>query len=192
MRVAMYIVAVLVVTTPSEASNSCMTKAEARQQFGSVHIYWHGPDHCWDASPTRRPSLQTVQQKNPARQKTPAREAGQSTDRPRWRDSRSEVLVDNGPVQPLGVTADARRDGDDDAVTGKLWIDRWVDTESPPRAARWVDIAAVERPPIIEREAERSLRPYGVVLVFVVLVLGTIEVVNRRPIYAWPPSGRTT
>jgi hypothetical protein len=50
----------------------------------------------------------------------------------------------------------------------------------------------VERPPIIEREAERSLRPYGVVLVFVVLVLGTIEVVNRRPIYAWPPSGRTT
>jgi hypothetical protein len=50
MRVAMCIVAVLVVTTPSEASKSCMTKAEARQQFGSVHIYWHGPAHCWDAT----------------------------------------------------------------------------------------------------------------------------------------------
>jgi hypothetical protein len=189
MRVAMYIVAVLVVTTPSEASKSCMTKAEARQQFGSVHIYWHGPDHCWDATPTRRPSLQKVQQK------TPAREVEQSTDQPKWGDSRSEVLVDNGPVQPLGVTADARRDGDDDAVTGKPWIDRWVDTEPSPLAARWVDIAAVERPPIIERKAERSVRPYGVVLVFVVLVvlaLRTIEVVNRRPIYAWPPSGRTT
>jgi hypothetical protein len=195
MRVAMYIVAVLAVTTPSEASKSCMTKAEARQQFGSVHIYWHGPDHCWDATATHPASLQKVQQKTPARQKTHAREVEQSTDRPRWRDSRSEVLVYNGPVQPLGVTADARRDGDDDAVTGKLWIDRWVDTEPSPRAARWVDIAAVERPPIIEREAERSLRPYGVVLVFVVFVvlaLGTIEVVNRRPIYAWPPSGRTT
>jgi hypothetical protein len=194
MRVAMYIVAVLVVTTPSEASKSCMTKAEARQQFGSVHIYWHGPDHCWDATPTRRPSLQKVQQKTPTRQKTPAGEVEQSTDQPKWRDSRSEVLVDNGPVQPLGVTADARRDGDDDAVTGKPWIDRWVDTEPSPLAARWVDIAAVERPPIIERKAERSVRPYGVVLVFVVFVvaLGTIEVVNRRPIYAWPPSGRTT
>jgi hypothetical protein len=73
-----------------------------------------------------------------------------------------------------------------------------VDTEPSPLAARWVDIAAVERPPIIERKAERSVRPYGVVLVFVVFVvfvvlaLGTIEVVNRRPIYAWPPSGRTT
>lgn len=105
------------------------------------------------------------------------------------------MLVDNGPVQPLGVTADARRDGDDDAVAGKPWIDRWVDTEPSPLAARWVDIAAVERPPIIERKAERSVRPDGVVLVFVVFVvlaLGTIEVVNRRPIYAWPPSGRTT
>jgi len=195
MRVAMYIVAVLVVTTPSEASKSCMTKAEARQQFGSVHIYWHGPDHCWDAAPTRRPSRQKVQQKTPAHQETPAREVEQITDQPKWRDSRSEVLVDNGPVQPLGVTADARRDGDDDAGTGKPWLDRWVDTEPFPRAARWVDIAAVERPPIIERKAERSVRPYGVVLVFVVFVvlaLGTIEIVNRRPIYAWPPSGRTT
>ena len=43
MRVAVIVVAVLVVTTPSEASKSCMTKAEARQQFGSVHLYWHGP-----------------------------------------------------------------------------------------------------------------------------------------------------
>ncbi len=93
------------------------------------------------------------------------------------------MLVDNGPVQPLGLSADARRDGDDDAVTGRPWIDRWVDTEPSPLAARWADIAVVERPPIIERKAERSVKPYGVVLVFVVLVvlvLRTIEVANRR------------
>jgi hypothetical protein len=68
------------------------------------------------------------------------------------------VLVDNGPVQPLGLSADARRDGDDDAVTGRPWIDRWVDTEPSPLAARWADIAVVERPPIIERKAERSVK----------------------------------
>src|SRR6185295_14253049 len=113
MRVAMYIVAVLVMTTPSEASKSCMTKAEARQQFGSVHIYWHGPDHCWDAHPARSHSLQKVGQKTLARPKTPAREVERTTDQAKWRDSRSEVLVDNEPGRPLRVTADARRDGDD-------------------------------------------------------------------------------
>jgi len=193
MRVAMYIVAVLVVTTPSEASKSCMTKAEARQHFGSVHIYWHGPDHCWDANPARRLGLQKVQQKTPTRQKTPAREIEQTTDQPKWRDSRSEVLADDEPGRPLRVTADARRDGD--AVIGTPWIDRWVEMGSSPLAARWVDIAPVERPPIIERKTERSVRSYRVVLVFVVFVvlaLGTIEVVYHGPIYAWPPSARMT
>src|SRR6266853_612266 len=42
MRVALFVVFVSVLTTPSEASNSCMSKTEARQHFGSVHIYWHG------------------------------------------------------------------------------------------------------------------------------------------------------
>jgi hypothetical protein len=50
--VSMFVMSV--VTTPSEASQSCMSKTEARQHFGSVHIYWHGRDHCWDATPTRR------------------------------------------------------------------------------------------------------------------------------------------
>jgi hypothetical protein len=31
-----------------------------------------------------------------------------------------------------------------------------------------------------------------VFVVFVVLALGTIEVMFRRPSYAWPPSGRMT
>jgi hypothetical protein len=54
MRVAVIVVFVSVLSTPSEASQSCMTKTEARQHFGSVHIYWHGRDRCWDATPTRR------------------------------------------------------------------------------------------------------------------------------------------
>jgi hypothetical protein len=43
MRAALFVVFVSVLTTPSEASKSCMSKTEARQQFGS-YIYWHGPD----------------------------------------------------------------------------------------------------------------------------------------------------
>ena len=54
MRVAVFVVLVLVASTPSEASKSCMTRTDARQHFGSVHIYWHGEGHCWDATPIRR------------------------------------------------------------------------------------------------------------------------------------------
>ena len=54
MRVAVFVVFVSVVlATPSEASKSCMSKTEARQHFGSAHLQWHGPEHCWDATPTR-------------------------------------------------------------------------------------------------------------------------------------------
>src|ERR1700687_2201035 len=52
--IAVSMLVMLVVATPSEASQSCMSKTEARQHFGSVHISWHGRDHCWDATPTRR------------------------------------------------------------------------------------------------------------------------------------------
>ena len=48
MRVAVIIVGLVVVSTPSQASRSCMTQAEARQQFATSHLYGHG-GHCWDA-----------------------------------------------------------------------------------------------------------------------------------------------
>ena len=53
MRVVVLVVAVLVIATTSEASSACMSKGEARRHFGSVHIYWHGSDRCWDATSTR-------------------------------------------------------------------------------------------------------------------------------------------
>ena len=55
MRVAVIVVGLVVVSTPSQASKSCMTQAEARQQFATSHLYWHGSGHCWDAmTPSRR------------------------------------------------------------------------------------------------------------------------------------------
>jgi hypothetical protein len=194
MRVAMIVAVVLVSTTPSEASKSCMTKAEARQHFGSVHIYWHGPNHCWDTTPTRRHGTHKVQRKTPTREVK--RKIDQpKIDQPKWRDSISEMLADSDPVQSIGTSAGARRYGNDSTVAATRWIDRWTDIEPSLLAARWVDIARVERPPIVEPKAERLVRPHGVVLVFiafVVLTLGTIEVLFGGRFYQWRQSGRMT
>jgi hypothetical protein len=53
MRVVVFVVVMLSMATTAEASKSCMSKTEARKHFGSVHLYWHGEDHCWDATSIR-------------------------------------------------------------------------------------------------------------------------------------------
>src|SRR6202790_2094756 len=97
--IAVSMLVMLVVTTPSEASHSCMSKTEARQHFGSVHIYWHGRDHCWDATPTSRHHqiIHKVERK---------------IDQPKWQDSVSRMIPDDEPVQTAVQTP---------------WVDRWVD-----------------------------------------------------------------
>src|SRR6202158_3681505 len=163
--IAVSMLVMLVVATPSEASQSCMSKTEARQRFGSVHIYWHGPDHCWDATPTRR-----HHQINKVQRKIQIHEVQEKIDQPNWHDSMSEMLPDDEPVQTP-------------------WVDRWANIEpsQPPIVARWVDIVQVAPPPIIERRPEPMCTPRGrlLVLVFIaiVLTLATIEVLFRCTIY---------
>jgi hypothetical protein len=193
MRVAMIIAMVLVSATPSEASKSCMTAAEARQHFGSVHIYWHGPNRCWDATPTRRHANRKIQRKTPTREVQREIDQPKRIDQPKWRDSMSEMLASSDPVQSIPTSVDARRYGSDGAVAATPWIDRWTDIEAPRLAARWVDIAPVEPPPVVERKAHRLVRPPGAVLVFilfVVLALATIEVLLGGRFYQWRQSGR--
>ena len=108
MRVALIVVSILIVATPSEASRSCMSKTEARQHFGSAHIYWHGADHCWDATPTRRyHQIHNVQKK---------------IDEPKWHKAISEMLLDEEPVQTPWVDrwVDIER-------TQLPLVARWVD-----------------------------------------------------------------
>ena len=47
---------VVIVVAPVQAAyaSSCMTESEARRVYSTSHLYWHGPDHCWDATPGRR------------------------------------------------------------------------------------------------------------------------------------------
>jgi hypothetical protein len=163
--------AMLVVATPSEASQTCLSKTEARQHFGSVHIYWHGRDHCWDATPIRR-----HHQINRVQQKLHIHEIQAKIEQPNWHDS---MLPDDKPMQTP-------------------WADRWANIEAsqPPIVARWVDIVQVAQPPLIERKPEPMVMPRRVVLVLVfiaiVLTLGTIEVLFRCGIYEGQLSRRKT
>src|SRR5258705_10789963 len=82
---ASIIASISALTTPSHASSSCMSKSEARQHYGSVHIYWHGPDHCWDATPGRH----RLVRKN---QSNVDRQAERGSRRSDWRQAMSEML----------------------------------------------------------------------------------------------------
>jgi len=47
------------------ASPSCLTYAEARAQWPTRHLYWHGRGHCWDASPRRRRDVRETEHPKP-------------------------------------------------------------------------------------------------------------------------------
>src|SRR5690348_1693477 len=114
MRVAIIVVAIVLVSSPALASPSCMTQSEARAKFVTSHLYWHGPNRCWDATP---PSRQRLAQRNKAREAKPAlREAdaerepveekkpSHSSNETRWRQAMSRAR----PEDLAGVTASAK------------------------------------------------------------------------------------
>ena len=55
-RVFFYIAAVLVIALllsilgmwKALAADSCLTFEQARRQWPTTHLWWHGRDHCWD------------------------------------------------------------------------------------------------------------------------------------------------
>ena len=177
MRIGVIVVSMLVLTTSSEASKSCMTKTEARQHFGSVHIYWHGKDHCWDATPTRR-----HRRIHAVRQKVHVDTVQQKIHQPKWHDSMSEMLPDEAPVRTPWIAP----------RVDTPWVDPKVDIEPPPppqlsMAERWVDIVQAA-PPLAIRKPEPMVTPRGVVMVIIVITL-TLAIVM---IFEQPRSRRNT
>jgi hypothetical protein len=151
MRGAVIVVSMLVAATPSEASKSCMSKTEARQHYGTVYIYWHGKNHCWDATPPRRyHQISKVQRQ--VQQK-----AQRQVDQPKWHDSMSKMSPNEEPVQTP-------------------WVNRWVSIESPqlPIVERGADVTPPEPLPI--RKPEPMVTPRGVVMVIIIILL-TLAVV---------------
>lgn len=176
MRVAVIVVSMLVVATPSEASKSCMSKTEARQYFGAVHIYWHGVHHCWDASPTSQHHQIRAQRETLIHKIPPA------SNQPEWRDSMSKMLADSETEEP--TLFDAGHHEKNDTNPGTLWINRWVEMgPSNPLDARWVDIPRETLRSVIERKPEPMISPHVVLLVLntitIALTVATIEVVFR-------------
>lgn len=184
MRVVVFVVAMLTMATTSEASKSCMNKTEARQHFGSVHLYWHGTDHCWDATSVRL-HHQFV------------RNAERSIDQPRGRDSEQNSGQDSKPQDSerqiserhvskwrnaMSQVAMSKMMADAEPVQGS-WTDRWVDIEPTqlPLAARWVDIAPVAPPPSKSApDPELHIMVLALVLIVIALILAAIiEVLFR-------------
>ncbi len=188
MRVVVIVVSMLVVATPSEASKSCMSKTEAHDVYRTSYLYWHGADHCWDATPTRHHQSQKVQREN-------SQQVQPKNDQPNWHNSMSELLADDESAPTLGAQTswDARHHGNDDAAAGAPWVDRWVDIVqvAPPPIIESKPEPMVAPPPIAERRPEPMVRPRDVVLVFfafVLLMLAAIVVLFSSTICERPKS----
>jgi hypothetical protein len=169
MRVAVFFALILMVPTPSEASESCMSVTEARQHFGLVHIYWHGADHCWDASPGRR-------------QRHIIHAVAPKPDQRKWRDAMSEIVPDARVASE--IASDAQE-------TQIVWLDRWVDIKPSelPLIARGVDTPQAAPRPTAEPMTSR-LTVTLLLLAFLVigLPLAIIKVLPQDTIY-WRRSG---
>jgi hypothetical protein len=170
--VAVLIVAsMLALTTPSHSLSSCMSKSEARQHYGSAHLYWHGPDHCWDATPGRH----RLVRKN---QSNVERKVQRGRDRSDWRQAMSEMRPDDPPVQ----APDTRGAG---GVASANWLHRWIDIEQVvPRlqTERRPSEPAIAAP-VLAAEPEAGGMPHVVVVLAFfafLLIFATFEILLRN------------
>jgi hypothetical protein len=157
-----------------------MTRTEARQHYGSAHLYWHGADHCWNETAVRRHHrIHYVREKSThhvreqadhqdrekadrqARPKPDHQAAESKIDHPKWHESMSQMLPgDEEPVRPS-------------------WVERWVDIEPAQSSlgARWVDIVQAAPADIMAAESEPMITPRSVMMVITVLTL-TLAIVE--------------
>jgi hypothetical protein len=151
MRVAVIVVFMSVLTTPLEASKSCMSKTEARQHFGSVHLYWHGVDHCWDATPIHRPGI-------PQRVHHPESEPTQPA-----------LIPMPSPDLRRSANAMVADERETDLITATPWVERWVDIAQDALPKQIVGTV---------RKSEPMVTPRGVVIVIIniILTLAIVEV----------------
>ena len=153
MRVAVIVVAILIATTPTKASESCMSKTEARQHFGPVHIYWHGAEHCWDASAGRR-------------QRHVVHKVASKPDQPKWRDAMSEMVPEPSAAETPWLDR---------------WVD--IKPLELPLVARWVDIPQATPSPTADPTPTPLAVMLLLVLLTITLTLAIIEVFPRGAIY---------
>ena len=148
MRVAVIVVFVSLLTTRSEALTSCMSKTEARQHFGMVYLYWHGPEHCWDATPTH---LHGVRHR--VRHPEPTPHFVVPMPSPDLRRSANAMAVDEPETDP---------------ITARPWVERWIDV---------THIAPLQTDIVAESKPQPMVTPRGVVMVIITIIL-TLAIVE--------------
>src|SRR5438132_2479193 len=189
---AMIIAAIVLASSPALASPSCMTQTEARQKFPNAHLWWHGPNRCWDATASRRYLAQRIKTKEArpaqfdARTERSAPEEKKPDERrkpgwahePRWREAMSRMLPDDMAVVEAPARATASADPVATSPPRMNWHDRWV--EIAQRGPPIVDKAG---PADLAADAEPIVTPVRVMLVLLTLVLslGVFELLRRPP-----------
>ena len=146
MRVAVIVVFVSLLTMRSEASTSCISKTEARQQFGTVYLYWHGPEHCWDATPTR---LHGVRHRVRHPEPTPH-------------------FVVPIPSPDLRRSANAMATDEPEIELIIPWVDRWTDITQRTPPASIVVTDRKSEPTVTSRDAV-------MVIIAIILTLAVVE-----------------
>lgn len=197
MRVAIFLAASALALAPSSsiASPSCMTQAEARAKFPTQHLWWHGANRCWDATPGRRQLAKRIESRKQAEaepetkavreatvRETPAPEEKKAvvSNERRWRDAMSRMRPEDfaGSVGSARAEASADPSGTP-AVPRVNFFERWVDIAQsvPPIAGKAApgDLAADAR------AAEPLVTPTRVMLGLLVLImsLGLFELLRR-------------
>jgi len=181
MRVTVFVVSLLVMVSPSHASESCMTMSEAREHFASAHIYWHGANHCWDMTPSRSRQAEGIRAKTSRQAPQETQEQNHERNQePKWPDAMAAMLPDWPSARPYGA-APSQGDGENrDAVgVGANWLDRWVDVaQIVPQAVTMGSLKSAVTSLNNESRAEPIVTLRGVILVSsfgLLLVLVAIE-----------------
>jgi hypothetical protein len=180
MRTVVIVVFVLVAATPAHASKSCMSMAEARQQFSTTHLYWHGSGHCWDATPPRHRLTRT----KPSEDQKPRRESRSPlVEEPKWRNAMSEMLAADAPIEassePPSVAAIE--------MPRTEWLDRWVNVVQVASPSILGKEEPVDIAPAAGRKAYPTITPVGLILMLagLLVALAAIELLFRNFVHDW-------
>jgi hypothetical protein len=174
MRVAVIVVAIVMVATPSHASKSCMTMAEARQQFRTSHLYWHGAGHCWDATAPLHGIVHHFRERSPEQAEQENQQLKNPA--PMWRDALSEMLPDDGasqvPPPQISPQSSWTYDESEAPPLRMRWLDRWVDVAqvTPPIVAS----GKMELPyslPAERRRVDPLVTPTRILMAFLALAM---------------------
>ena len=189
MRVAVIVVAIVVVATPSHASKSCMTMAEARQQFRTAHLYWHGAGHCWDATVPRYGIVHRFREKDRQQVEQDNQEAKNPA--PKWREAMSEMLPNDGAssssaqILPRPFWA---YDESEAPAAGVNWLDRWVDVaQVMPAFVASGKAEPADALPATGRRVDPLVTPTRLLMAFLALalMLAIIELLQSTRFDRW-------